>query len=84
MRPILITGRLYVVSVAGSSIGETPGITTTQATGAVRQSNEGWIRIDTLAVAVAVVESLGDLLDVTLTEKRPVSLFSCRPINGKR
>ena len=63
-------GGLYlVVSVAGNSIGETPGITYDAGDWCLCvNATEGWIRIDTLnGGGGGGASSLGDLLDVTLT-----------------
>ena len=63
-------GGLYlVVSVAGSSIGETPGITYDAGDWCLCvNATEGWIRIDTLnGGGGGGASRLGDLLDVTLT-----------------
>ena len=63
-------GGLYlVVSVAGSSIGETPGITYDAGDWCLCvNATEGWIRINTLSGGGGGgASSLGDLLDVTLT-----------------
>ena len=63
-------GGLYlVVSVAGNSISETPGITYDAGDWCLCvNATEGWIRIDTLnGGGGGGASSLGDLLDVTLT-----------------